>query len=72
MKKVGKLIPQERDTLAILLAQGVTLSEIARKLSRSKSTISDEVKRNRRWDKEKEGNGHHSKTSGFISMLSTI
>ena len=53
MKKRGKLTSQERDMLAILLAQGVKLSEIARRLLRSKSTIGDEVKRNRRWDKEK-------------------
>lgn len=53
MKKVGKLTPQERDILAILLAKRVTVSEIARKLIRSKSTISEEVKRNKRWDKEK-------------------
>ncbi len=54
MKKARKLTPKERDTLAMLLAQEVTLSEIARRLVRSKSTISDEVKRNRRWDGEKE------------------
>ncbi|MCA9371998.1 IS30 family transposase [Candidatus Woesebacteria bacterium] len=54
MKKIGKLTPQERDRLAILLAKGVKLSEIARRLDRSKSTISDEIKRNRRWDREKQ------------------
>ena len=39
------------------MAKGVKLSEIARRLLRSKSNISDEsdeVKRNSRWDKEKE------------------
>lgn len=53
MIKTNKLTPPERDTLAVLFAQGVKLSEIARRLFRSKSTISDEIKRNRRWDKER-------------------
>lgn len=48
------LAPWERDKIAVLLAQEVTISEIARKLKRSKSTISEEVKRNRRWDKGKQ------------------
>lgn len=54
MKNKGKLAPMERDQLAVFLAQNVSLSEIGRRLSRSKSTISEEVKRNRRWDKIKE------------------
>ena len=36
----------EREEIAILLAQGATLREIARKLERSPSTISREVRRN--------------------------
>jgi len=49
------LQPWERDKIAVSLAKGVTISEIARALKRSKSTISDEIKRNRRWDKGKGG-----------------
>ena len=49
------LAPWERDKIAVFLAQGVKISEIARRLGRSKSSISDEVKRNRRWDKGKGG-----------------
>lgn len=37
---------REREEIAILLAQGATLREIARKLERSPSTISREVRRN--------------------------
>lgn len=48
------LAPYERDSIALLLVKGVKISEIARQLKRSKSTISDEVKRNRRWDKVKQ------------------
>lgn len=48
------IAPWERDKIAVFLAQEVTISEIARRLSRSKSSISDEVKRNRQWDKGKQ------------------
>lgn len=48
------LAPWERDKIAVLLAQGVKISEIARRLLRSKSSISEEIKRNRRWDKGKQ------------------
>lgn len=48
------LQPWERDKIAVSLAKGVAFSEIARTLKRSKSTISDEVKRNRRWDSTKQ------------------
>lgn len=53
MKSIQKLTPQERDKITVRLAQGVTISSIARELGRSKSTISDEVKRNKKWDREK-------------------
>ncbi len=53
MKEITKLTTQERDTVAVLFAQKATGSEIARQLVRSKSTISDEIQRNRRWDAEK-------------------
>lgn len=46
--------PWERDKIAVFLAQGVTISEIARRLTRSKSSISEEIKRNKRWDKGKQ------------------
>ena len=49
------LAPWERDKIAVLLAQGVKISEIARRLDRSKSSISVEVKRNKRWDEGKGG-----------------
>lgn len=41
------LTQEERDTLAVLYAQGIALSEIARQLHRDKSTISREIKRNK-------------------------
>lgn len=46
MKKQSQLSPSERDQIALSLAAGVSLRSIARNLSRSVSTISDEVKRN--------------------------
>lgn len=46
MKSHTKLKPEERDRIAILKAQGKKVSEIARNLNRSPSTISDELKRN--------------------------
>lgn len=52
MTNKGKLTAAERDKLANLYAAGVSVSEIARRLNRSKSTISEEIKRNRRWDVE--------------------
>lgn len=42
-----QLTQEERDTLAVLHAQGVSLSQIARQLHRDKSTISRELKRNK-------------------------
>jgi len=41
-----KLTAQERDMIAVWIGGGVRLREIARRLERSVSTISDEVKRN--------------------------
>jgi len=41
-----KLTAQERDMIAIWIGGGIKLREIARRLTRSVSTISDEVKRN--------------------------
>jgi len=46
MKKTHKLTALERDQIAIGIASGLSLRQIARKLSRSVSTISDEIKRN--------------------------
>ena len=46
MKHHHKLCSQERDKLAYWHATSVTVREIARRLSRSPSTISDELKRN--------------------------
>ena len=41
-----KLSAQERDVIAVWLGGGVKIREIARRLERSPSTISDEIKRN--------------------------
>ncbi|MFZ2201890.1 MAG: IS30 family transposase [Microgenomates group bacterium] len=46
MKNRGKIGPSERDQIAVLLSSKTPLREIARKLGRSVSSISDEVKRN--------------------------
>src|SRR6476620_5672242 len=46
MKHHHKLCSQERDKLAYWHATGVGIREIARRLSRSPSTICDELKRN--------------------------
>ena len=43
---MNKLTPKERDNIAIWLAEKHTIREISRRLNRSVSTISDEVKRN--------------------------
>lgn len=53
MKKKGNLRPAERDKIAYMLAKEETIGSIARTLGRSKSTISDEIHRNRRWNTEK-------------------
>ena len=42
-----QITQEERDTIATLYAQRVSLSEIARKLDRNKSTISREISRNK-------------------------
>lgn len=47
MHKQTKLIPAERDQIAILLGKGTSLREIARILGRNVSSISREIKRNR-------------------------
>jgi len=61
MKKHIKLTPSERDEIAIWLAEKLSVREISRRLCRSVSTISDEVKRNSR-------NGVYSSISAqFIS-----
>ena len=49
-KKIGK---SERGLIARMLAQGKKIREIARKLCRSPSTISEEVSRNQVWDGDK-------------------
>lgn len=46
-KSYNQLTQEERDTIAALYAQRVSLSEIARKLHRNKSTISREISRNK-------------------------
>lgn len=46
MKKASKLTAQERDEIALLKARGIGVRAISRKLGRSPSTISDELKRN--------------------------
>lgn len=50
----SNIAPWERDRIAVLLAQRVKISEIGRNLSRSKSSISEEIERNRRWDPGKQ------------------
>jgi len=62
--------PKERDKIALLLASGVSLRLIAKKLSRSVSSISEEVKRNsysgeyraihaQRLSNNRKNNSHH-------------
>ena len=46
MKGKPKIGPEERDKIAILLAEKTTLRSIAKMLGRSVSTVSEEVKRN--------------------------
>lgn len=46
MKKKTKIGPNERDQIAIKLARKLSISQIAKDLNRSKSSISDEIKRN--------------------------
>ena len=46
MKNKPKINAQERDKIALYLVENVSLREIARRLNRSVSSISDEVKRN--------------------------
>lgn len=48
MIKKAKISPEERDKIAILLAEKTSLRSIARQLGRSVSSISEEVKRNSR------------------------
>jgi IS30 family transposase len=47
MKKHHKITTSERDQIAWWLACGVTIREMARRLSRSPSSISEELKRNK-------------------------
>ncbi len=46
MKKHTKITAQERDKIAIFLAKGSGIRDIAKILGRSPSSISDEIKRN--------------------------
>jgi len=46
MRKIHKISSKERDQIAVLFASGASLRLIARRLKRSVSSISDEVKRN--------------------------
>lgn len=48
--KHNKLSAKERDKIALLKAKGMSVREIAERLGRSKSTISDELNRNGRWE----------------------
>jgi len=61
MKNKGKLTAPERDKIAIWLARKIPLREIGRRLSRSVSTISGEVKRN------SVGGEYHSIAAQIIS-----
>ena len=45
-KNHKKIIPEERDKIAQWLSQRVGVQEIARRLKRSPSSISEEIKRN--------------------------
>jgi IS30 family transposase len=47
MKKHHKITASERDQIAWWLACGITLREMARRLGRSPSSISQELKRNK-------------------------
>ncbi|MEK7571692.1 MAG: IS30 family transposase [Patescibacteria group bacterium] len=46
MEKRGKITPEERDKISVLLAEKNSLRSIAKELGRSVSSISEEVKRN--------------------------
>ena len=46
MKKKTRIDPKERDQIAFKLARGISISQIAKDLNRSKSSVSDEIKRN--------------------------
>jgi len=46
MQKKKKISGSERDQIAVMLASGLKLRDIARELGRSVSSISDEIKRN--------------------------
>lgn len=46
MQKKKKISGSERDQIAVMLASGLSLRDIARELGRSVSSISDEIKRN--------------------------
>jgi len=48
MKKKTRINPRERDQIAFKLAKGISISQIAKDLNRSKSSVSDEIKRNSR------------------------
>lgn len=45
-KSYGHLSPEERDEIAMLYAQDVSLNDIAKRLKRSTSTVSREIQRN--------------------------
>lgn len=63
MKKHIKLQAQERDRISSLLAAGWGVRKIARELSRSPSSICEEIKRNR------DGGGYYSITAQTKSQL---
>jgi IS30 family transposase len=53
MKKRKKITPQERDKIAVWHAKEISIREIARRLERSPSSISREIKRNYDYNKGK-------------------
>ena len=54
MKKIPKLIAQERDLIAVWRGKELSIRQIAKKLNRFPSTISREIKRNVFWDQYNE------------------
>ncbi|MEI6533559.1 MAG: helix-turn-helix domain-containing protein [Candidatus Roizmanbacteria bacterium] len=50
MKRSTKLKKKERSTIAMMLAQGESIREIGRRLTRSPSSISEEIERHKTWD----------------------
>ena len=62
MIRKKKISAQERDQIAVMLASGLSLRNIAKGLSRSVSSISDEIKRN------STGGEYKSIAANFLSL----